>query len=148
MKFISITRNNFPLWRQFREAIYDTLEDEYHSREMEILLKSDAWHCWFVTDEHNEKIGLVELSLRNIVDGCLSTPVVYLEGLYLKPEYRNKGLGTQLIKKLRNWCSDQGYSELATDTQITNIKAQQFYEKLGFEEVDRVVEYRIDIVKI
>ena len=34
---------------------------------------------------------------------------------------------------------------MATDTEITNEKAQRFYESVGFKEVDRVVEYRIEV---
>ena len=127
-----------------REEIYSSLSDEYHEKEMEQIFKSDAWYCQFLMDENNHVLGLVELSSRNIVDGCLSSPVAYLEGLYLKSEYRGKGLGKQVIKIL-DWCREGGFSELATDTELTNIKAQSFYKAVGFQETDRVVEFRIEV---
>ncbi len=145
MKLVPINRNAFPLWKQMREDLYGSLNNDYHAKEMENIFVSDVWFCNFLADENNQVIGLVELSSRNIVDGCLSSPVAYLEGLYLRPEHRGKGLGKEVIRIIIKWCMVEGFSELATDTEITNKKAQRFYESMGFEEVDRVVEYRMKI---
>ena len=128
-----------------RHDLYGSLTSGFHEKEMEGIFASEAWHCRFITDENNRVIGLVELSSRNIVDGCLSSPVAYLEGLYLAPEHRGKGIGSDIIKILIQWCKKKGYSEFATDTEIKNEKAQRFYKSLGFKEVDRVVEYRLEL---
>ena len=129
-----------------RKDLYRTLDDVFHLQEMENISESDIWYCRFIEDENIQVIGLVELSSRNIVDGCLSSPVAFLEGLYLKPEYREKGLGKEVIKIILNWCREEGFSELATDTELTNIKAQNFYKTVGFQETDRVVEFRIEVL--
>lgn len=130
-----------------RKDLYRTLDDPFHTQEMELIHDSDSWHCWLITDEKEDIMGFVELSARNIVDGCLSSPVAYLEGLYLKPEHRGKGFGKAILRRLVKWCVAQGFSELATDTEIANTKAQRFYESVGFEVVDRVVEYRLELNK-
>ncbi len=146
MKLIPINKNEFPLWEKMRKDLYRTLDDIYRLQEMENIFESDIWYCRFIEDKNIQIIGLVELSSRNIVDGCLSSPVAYLEGLYLKPEYREKGLGKEVIKIILNWCREEGFSELATDTELTNIKAQNFYKTIGFQETDRVVEFRIEVM--
>ena len=110
--------------------------------EMNLIFESDVWHCYFLIDENSDVLGLVELSSRNIVDGCLTSPVAYLEGLYLRSEYRGKGMGKEVIKMILDWCRTNGFSELATDTELSNTKAQSFYQSAGFEETDRVVEFR------
>jgi aminoglycoside 6'-N-acetyltransferase I len=46
------------------------------------------------------------------------------------------------------WCKEQGYTELATDAQIINTDAHRFYKSTGFEETDRVVEYRLELSNI
>jgi len=130
-----------------REEIYSALTDEYNEIEMEQIHASGAWYCYFLTNEENVVLGLVEISSRNIVDGCLSSPVAYLEGLYLKPPYRGKGVGKGAIRLIMEWCRDRGFSELATDTELANVKAQSFYNSVGFQETDRVVEYRIEVNK-
>jgi aminoglycoside 6'-N-acetyltransferase I len=147
MKLVSILRDDFSLWSQFRSEIYPILTRDFDLKEMETICGSELWNCWFIERENGERIGLVELSLRNIVDGCLSNPVPYLEGLYLIKTERGKGRGTEVIELIKLWCLEHGYSELATDAELTNIRAQEFYEKLGFEQVDRVVEYRLQLKK-
>lgn len=147
MKLKPISKSEFSLWSQYRSDIYPRLNAAFNAKEMDQIYHSHLWHCWFIEREDRERIGLVELSLRNIVDGCLSSPVPYLEGLYLTATERGKGRGTEVIAMIRNWCQAHGYSELATDAELSNIGAQAFYEKLGFEPVDRVVEYRLELQK-
>ena len=145
MKLISIKRDDFLLWSKFRRAIYPITSHDIDLKEIEDIYLSDIWQCWFVEREGGHRIGLVELSLRNIVDGCVSSPVPYIEGLYLIETERTKGRGTEIIKMVQTWCQEQGYSELGTDAELNNTRAQKFYEKLGFELVDRVVEYKLEL---
>lgn len=145
MKLIAIDKKAFPLWRQMRREIYPILDPEYDKHEIEQIAASAIWFCYFLADNDGEVIGLVELSSRNIVDGCLSSPVAYLEGFYLKPACRGKGLGRRAMQLIIEWCREKGFSELATDAELENTRAQNFYRKLGFEETDRVVEFRIQL---
>ncbi len=125
-----------------RKDLYRDLDDDYHDQEMENIFQNDKWNCRFLEDEGCLTIGLVEISSRNIVDGCLSSPVAYLEGLYLKPGYRGQGNGKKILNIILGWCKEKGFSELATDTELTNTNAQRFYKAIGFQETDRVVEFR------
>lgn len=147
MKLIPIGRIDFPEWSQFRSEIYSVVNPELDLKEMESIFASELWHCWFIEREDGERIGLVELSLRNIVDGSVSSPVPYLEGLYLIATERGKGRGKATMELIKRWCLEHGLSELATDAELTNTRAHAFYEQLGFEEVDRVVQYRLEIQK-
>lgn len=145
MKLVPVTRDEFSQWKEMRKAVFSELDDAYHDEEMEKIISSNEWYCYFLKDKNNTILGLVELSSRNIVDGCLSSPVAYLEGLYLKPAYQGKGNGREVIAMILEWCRDRGFSELATDTEITNTNAQNFYQAVGFQETYRVVEFRFDL---
>ncbi|MDH5178314.1 MAG: GNAT family N-acetyltransferase [Gammaproteobacteria bacterium] len=145
MRLIGIKQELFPLWKQFRCSLYLTIDDDYHQQEMIQIHQNSDWLCRFIENDSREIIGLVEISFRNIVDGCLSSPVAYLEGLYLTEAERGKGHGKQAIDLICQWCVENGFSELATDTQSGNTKAQLFYTRLGFKEIDRVVEYRLEL---
>ena len=124
-----------------RQDVYSSLDDEFHEKEMEQIFVREDWFCYFLTDESNKILGLVELSSRNIADGCLSNPVAYLEGLYLKKEHREKGLGKEAVRVILSWCRDRGYTELATDSELTNLSAQKFFKAIGFQETYRVVQF-------
>ena len=145
MKLVPINKDDFAKWREMRGDLYGSLSNEFHEEEMEGILNSNEWHCQFIEDRNGHAIGFLELSSRNIVDGCLSSPVAYLEGLYLNSEFRGKGLGREIINVLLNWCREKGFSELATDAELKNIKAQGFFQAMGFQETYRVVEYRIEV---
>ncbi len=145
MKLVAIQSDQFALWKHMRKQIYPIIDDEYDDQEMlEIIVRED-WFCYFVLNDNQDVMGLVELSSRNIVDGCLTSPVAYLEGLYLLPEYRGRGLGKKTMQMIMQWSKDKGFAELATDAELENEAAQQFYKAIGFEEVDRVVEFRIKL---
>ena len=130
-----------------RGELYGSLSNDFHKEEMEKIFNSSEWYCRFIKDSNDRVLGFFELSYRNMVDGCLSSPVAYIEGLYLRSEFRGKGLGKQVIEAVLSWCRERGFSELATDTELRNTKAQDFFQSVGFEETYRVVEYRIEINK-
>jgi aminoglycoside 6'-N-acetyltransferase I len=148
MKFTEITRDEYSAWKQIRMELYSALDDDYHNKEMETINSSDQWYCRLIKSDADEVMGMLEISYRNIVDGCISSPVPYIEGLYLYPQYRNNGYGTEILKMIITWCKEQGYTELATDAQIINTDAHRFYKSAGFEETDRVVEFRLDLTNV
>lgn len=98
--------------------------------------------CLFVRAPNDDTVGFLEVSLRNLVDGCMGGPVGYIEGIYLLPEYRGLGLGGVLTDAAAEWFAAQGCRDMATDTEIDNEDAQEFWSGLGFEETWRVVQYR------
>ncbi len=128
-----------------REEAYSSLDGKFHEREMRQISASGDWFCYFLMSETDQTVGFAELSSRNIVDGCLSSPVAYLEGLYLKKEYRGMGLGREAIKIIKNWCKERGFTELGVDTELTNLKAQRFFNAVGFQKTYRIVQFRTRI---
>ena len=64
--------------------------------------------------------------------------MAYLEGWYVVPELRETGLGRQLIEAAETWARSKGCTELASDTEMTNITSLRAHEACGFEEVSRI----------
>ena len=50
-----------------RKDLYRTLDDAYHDKEMKLFVNNKDWHCHLVMDEHDELIGLVELSIAGLM---------------------------------------------------------------------------------
>lgn len=85
-------------------------------------------------------IGLAEASVRtDYVNGTSSSPVAYLEGLYVRPEARASGVARQLVEAVSEWARSMGCTELASDTQLENLVSQAVHAKLGFVETERAV---------
>ena len=86
--------------------------------------------------------GFAEVGARSHADGCQTSPVAYLEGWFVDADVRRQGVGAALLRAAEGWARGQGFQEMASDTQLDNEGSQQAHRALGFEEVDRVVEYR------
>ncbi len=122
-----------------RKGVYSSLDNEFHEQEMKQIMASDDWFSYFLINDKNQQVGFVELSSRNIVDGCLTSPVAYLEGLYLEKEYRRKGLGREAIEAVKNWCKQKGFTELGLDAELDNVSAQKFFKAIALKETYRIV---------
>lgn len=93
-------------------------------------------------DQRAHPIGFVELSLRAYAEGCLSDNVAYVEGWYVVPEVRGRGVGRALIEAAEDWALGQGCIELASDTQLDNTASAAAHEALGFVEVGQIRCFR------
>lgn len=129
-------------WLRLREAVYMGVDRSFHEQEMSLFLADQSKECFLAVAGSGEPSGMIEVSLRNVVDGCLTSPVGYIEGIYVDPDLRGTGVARQLLEMAQDWCRSQGCTEIATDAELDNASAQQFHERMGFEETYRIVEYR------
>ena len=98
------------------------------------------------TNPAGEILGFAELSIRNVVDGCSSDRVAYLEGWFVEESARRSGVGRALIIASEAWGRKQGCREFGSDSEIENDVSIAAHRALGFEETDRVVCFRKDLV--
>jgi aminoglycoside 6'-N-acetyltransferase I len=96
-----------------------------------------------VAEADDRVIGFIEVGLRSHADGCdTRQPVGFVEGWYVEPAHRGGGVGRALMQAAENWARSQGCLELASDTWIDHESSQRAHEALGFEVVDRCVNYK------
>lgn len=97
----------------------------------------------FVAESSEETLcGFAELSIRReYVEGATTTPVAYLEGLYVLPSFRLRGIARQLIQASEKWAREQGCLEFASDTQMSNETSISVHLACGFSEVERAVAF-------
>ena len=95
-----------------------------------------------VADDGGALIGFAELSIRNIAEGCSSGRVAYLEGWYVEPSDRRRGIGRALVAGAEQWGRSQGCTEFGSDAEIENDASAAAHLKLGFEEVERIRCFR------
>jgi aminoglycoside 6'-N-acetyltransferase I len=93
-------------------------------------------------DENGSAVGFVEASRRtDYVNGTNSSPVAFLEGLYVEPASRRNGLARSLVTAVEAWASAHGCTELASDSPVENVAAHAVHRALGFAETERVVYF-------
>ena len=92
----------------------------------------------YIADDGNP-VGFMELGTRPYAEGCVTSPVAYVEGLYVMPEKRRQGIGRLLIDKAEDWARGRGLAELASDALIGNEASIAMHKALGFAEIERIV---------
>lgn len=91
-------------------------------------------------------VGFAQCSLRNdYVEGTESSPVGYLEGIFVKAEYRRRGIAKELFIECEKWAKSKGCSEFASDCELSNTESLSFHLKLGFEEANRIICFKKDL---
>ena len=67
---------------------------------------------------------------------------IYLEDLYIKPEFRARGYGKALLRHLAQICDKEGYGRLQWWVLDWNSPAIEFYKSFGAEAMDEWTVYR------
>lgn len=73
----------------------------------------------------------------------LGRPGLYLEDLFVVPQWRRRGLGTQLIAHVARTAAERGCGRLEWSVLDWNESAIEFYKKLGARPMDEWTTYRI-----
>jgi aminoglycoside 6'-N-acetyltransferase I len=121
---------------------------EEHSQALDLLLNSGMNGTLpaaiFVScSDEGALTGFLQAGLRSHADGCdPAHPVGFVEGWFVYQPLRNRGIGKALMHAAEDWARRQGCVEMASDTWIDHTPSQKAHEALGFEVVDRCVNYR------
>lgn len=95
---------------------------------------------FFIKYENDIPVGFAQCQLRyDYVEGSETSPVGYLEGIFVKSEYRNKGYAKELLAECELWAKDNGCREFASDCEINNKNSFQFHKAMNFIEVNRII---------
>ncbi len=68
---------------------------------------------------------------------------IYLEDLFVRPQYRGKGFGKALLKHLAAICEDRGYGRFQWWVLDWNQPAIDFYKSLGAVAMDEWTVFRV-----
>ncbi|MBQ2800733.1 MAG: GNAT family N-acetyltransferase [Lachnospiraceae bacterium] len=94
----------------------------------------------FICFVDSQAIGFAQCQLRHdYVEGTESSPVGYLEGIFVEQEYRHKGYAKVLLSKCEEWAKEQGCLEFASDCELDNSNSFAFHMNMGFSEANRII---------
>lgn len=82
---------------------------------------------------------------RDYVEGTESSPVGYLEGVFVSEGYRKKGYAAELLSECEKWVKEKGCTEFASDCELNNADSLNFHLAMGFEEANRIICFRKDL---
>ena len=136
-------------WLELRQALWpDSSKDELSREQVKILADSKRQCIFVAATPDGALVGFVEVSLHDYAEGCTTHPVGYLEGWYVKPEYRRLGVGRRsghgpaLVVAAEGWARSRGCREFASDSELDNRASRAAHRALGFDEVGAVMLYK------
>lgn len=104
----------------------------------ESLKNSDT--AFFLYYSDNQAVAFAHVQLRHdYVEGTDSSPVGYLEGIYVREAFRKQGIAGQLLTACQTWAKQQGCTEFASDCELTNDESLRFHLSHGFIEANRII---------
>ena len=132
-----------PGWLQMRLALWTDATVDDHRGYMAIsLAQPERFLQLMMYDENHQPIGFIEGSIRgDYVNGTETSPVGFVEGVFVVPAWRRKGIARRLFAAIGDWAKARGCRELASDALIDNEASQRAHRALGFEETERVVYF-------
>src|SRR5688572_7131156 len=125
------------LWPEGAESEHAAEIDRFFAgtldNPLEVLLAVDA---------RGAPLGFAELSIRAYAEDCVTDRVAYLEGWYVVPEARRRGVGRALIDAAEKWAVAQGCTEFGSDALLDNDTSAAAHAALGFEETVQIRCFR------
>jgi len=139
------TRRDAAAWLRLRCALWPDASESEHRAEIDRFFAGQALEPLAVLlaeDGAGAVLGVAELSIRASAEGCTSDRVAYLEGWFVVPEARRRGVGRALVAAAERWGRDRACKEFASDTQPDNRVSAAAHRALGFSEVGSVRCFR------
>jgi aminoglycoside 6'-N-acetyltransferase I len=132
-----------PGWLDLRLALWpDATEDDHRGYMTMSLAQPERFLQLMMYDADRRPVGFIEGSIRaDYVNGTETSPVGFVEGVFVVPPWRRRGIARQLFAAVGDWAKSRGCHELASDALLENEPSQHAHRALGFRETDRVVYF-------
>lgn len=134
-----------PAWLRMRCTFWLDGSESEHADEINAFFAGrsrEPLHVLLAFDNSGTAVGLAELSIRKYAEGCVTDRVAYLEGWYVVPESRRRGVGRALVSAAEEWARAQGCAEFASDALLDNDVSAAAHRASGFEETVQIRCFR------
>ena len=143
MKIRTVNETDAPEWVRMRTALWPDSPGDHAPEIDQFFAVPRGDLATFVAEtDAGQLCGFLEAGTRPYAEGCLSSPVGYIEGWWVDPDYRKRGIGAGLIAAAENWARSRGLAEMASDADVDNMVSQRAHRALGYQQEQRIICYR------
>jgi aminoglycoside 6'-N-acetyltransferase I len=137
-----LTAADFDAWIALRMQLWPHQSLDELRRDGDALLARGDGAVAFVAKSEGSPVGFAEATIRvDFVNGSSTSPVTFLEGLYVAPQCRRQGVARALCSAVERWGAAHGCTEFASDALLENEQGHVVHRALGFAETERVVYF-------
>jgi aminoglycoside 6'-N-acetyltransferase I len=144
----AVKPGNTSSWLRLRQALWPEGSEAEHRENVNRFFAgtlSSPLAVLLAEDGGGWAVGLPELSIRPYAEGCRNDRVACLEGWFVVPEARGRGVGRALNAAAQEWARSQGCTEFASDSLADNNLGAAAHRAVGFTEVGLVRCFRKDL---
>ncbi|HGJ5860369.1 MAG TPA: aminoglycoside 6'-N-acetyltransferase [Arsenophonus nasoniae] len=134
------------VWATMRLQLWDKQARASHLNDIDNILSNKQNAAYIALLANHQAVGFAEISLREYANGCSKQPVPFLEGIWVKPEYRQQGIAQALISQITTDLIAKGFDELCSDAEIGNTLSHKAHQNWGFDEIERVICFRKKLI--
>lgn len=143
------TAEDAEAWLTLRRALWPEEDEDGHRAEVERYFAGEfprwPWTVLLAEDAGARTLGFAEVAVRNWAEGCVTPAVAYLEGWYVRPEARRRGVGRALVAAAEAWGRERGCTEMGSDADPRNAVSIAAHRGSGFEDAGMVRCFRKDL---
>lgn len=129
-------------WIEMRASLWPDEHPSMHTRTIEAILAGDGAWGFIAELTEGTPAAFAELTIRKYANGCDSQPVPFLEGIFVKAQFRRRGIGARLMGHMEVFLMARGFHEIGSDALIDNHESHAAHQGWGFSETERVVYFR------
>ena len=147
MRVAEATSADADAWAEFRHALWpDQPLAELAADVRDFFDKGTPLiAAGFLAWEGERAVGFLELSVRPYVPGADSVSAPFIEGWFVEPGSRGKGVGRMLVAAAEDWARSRGYTQLGSDALMENVASAEAHEALGFRTVEMLRSFIKDL---
>ena len=139
-------KDDLPAAAALAARMWDHPAQELTEDFSDLLNRPDA--AIFVADQAGRIVGFAQCQLRrDYVEGTETSPVGYLEGVFVDEACRRQGIAKALLAACEAWAEGLGCAEFASDCELSNTDSIGFHGHVGFTEANRIVCFVKDLKK-
>ncbi len=125
------------------DTAYEIVREYYEA--VDVMVREDREG--FARNYFADDAGLWLASVNGRIVGCIALRQLAhlarsgeIKRMYVRPEYRGKGISEALLKSLEDWASKHGCRTLYLDSKKDLIPAIRFYRRHGYQFCERYNE--------
>ena len=102
---------------------------------------ADIRETVFVAEADGGLIGFIEIGIRSYAEGGPPGPSAYVEGIWVEPDHRRRGVAGAMLAEAEQWARGEGFTYLGSDALLENALSHAWHEAAGFAEIERLVVF-------